>query len=191
VSQGEFNIRSDAAPHAAMREPEVLRAELEEAAPMVRRYVFGMCGDWDVAEDVAQEALLKAWAKRSQFDGRAGVRTWLFTIARNHWRDCLRRKRTRGGKEQMQDGFETVASPEPAPVANARRRELREAIRVAVATLPPEQGEALSLRESDGLTFREVGEVLGIPTATAKSRVRYALLKLADELKPFRRELES
>ena len=57
--------------------------------------------------------------------------------------------------------------------------------------LPSDQRDALALRESQQLTFRQIAEVLSVPVATVKSRVRYALLKLAEELKGFQRELET
>ena len=74
---------------------ESMREALTETAPGVRRYLFGLCGDWDEAEDIAQEALLRAWKNRERFDGRSEVATWVFSIARNHWIDRLRRKRSR------------------------------------------------------------------------------------------------
>ena len=167
-----------------------MRAALVNAAPAVRRYLFGMCGRWHEAEDIAQEALLKAWARRESFDGRADPRTWIFTIARNHWLDCLRRRRVRPKEEHMNDQLAPAGSM-PGPSAIAERGELGAVVRRAVQKLPAEQREALAMRESEGLTFRQIGQALGVPTATVKSRVRYALTKLADELEPFRRELES
>ena len=81
-----------------------------------------------------------------------------------------------------------LTDAQPPPHAGMVREELGRAVRRALLTLPAEQREALALRESRGLKFRQVAEVLGVPVATAKSRVRYALLKLADELQGFRQE---
>ena len=78
-----------------------------------------------------------------------------------------------------------------SPAGAAERDELRSAIDAAAARLPEEQREALALRESSGLSFRQIGRMLGVPTATVKSRVRYALLKLAKDLERFAPELES
>jgi len=165
-----------------------VRAAIAAAAAPVRRFLFGMCGDWDEAADLAQGALLKAWEKRDRFDGRCAVRTWVFTIARNHWRDRLRRKRSAPRSETMDEGKFVRDRSARDPVAH---RELTEAVQRALETLPEPQREVLALRESEGLTFVQVAELLAIPVSTAKSRTRYALLKLADELKDFRSELES
>ena len=161
-----------------------LRCALSEALSAVRRYVFVLCGGWHEAEDIAAEALLRAWRGREKFDGRADARTWIFTIARNHWLDCLRRKR-RGPRVQPMIEPPDIAAPCPSPPAAAAAAELGDAVRLALAALPPEQAEAVALRESRGLTFAQTAALLGIPVATAKSRVRYGLLKLAGELRAF------
>ena len=190
MAVGDVNGATRApAPPLNMRREGELRAALAEAGPAVRRYLFGMCRDWDRAEDLAQEAMLRAWRFRAGFAGRANVRTWVFRIARNHWLDQLRRGRARPRMDAMGEPS-TYASSEPSPAAAVQRGELAEAVERALAVLPDPQREALALRESKGLTFAQIGEVLGIPPGTAKSRVRYALLKLADTLAPFGPELD-
>ena len=167
-----------------------MRAALSASVPAVRRYLFGIAGDWHEAEDLAQEAMLKAWAKRASFDGRANVRTWIFAIARNHWRDRLRRRRSAPSPLPIDEGTDPVAA-DSSPVEQAERGEVAAAIAAAMDRLPPVQREALALRESKGLTFAQIADVLGVPAATAKSRVRQALLKLAEMLRPLGRELGS
>jgi RNA polymerase sigma-70 factor (ECF subfamily) len=167
-----------------------MRAALSEAGPAVRRYLYGMCGRWHEAEDLAQETLLKAWRKRDGFDGRADVKTWVFRIARNHWLDRLRRRRVRPLEQSMIAELHT-ASVASGPLQSAARGELAAAIEQAMGKLPDEQREALALRESEGLTFVQIAVLTNVPAATVKSRVRYALLKLADELKAYKAELES
>lgn len=167
------------------RGEEALRAAIDEAGLFARRYLFGLCGDWDQAEDLAQEAMLKAWAKRASFDGRSNVRTWLFAIVRNHWLDSLRRKKTAAVMETIPEEI-LVARGTYEPAGRAQRNELADAINTALGKLPAEQREALALRESEGLTFPQIAELTNVPVATVKSRVRYALLKLAEHLQAHR-----
>jgi RNA polymerase sigma-70 factor (ECF subfamily) len=164
-----------------------MRAALVAAAPAVRRFLFTMCGDWHQADDLAQEALLRAWRKRESYNGRAAVQTWVFTIARNHWLDRLRRGRS-APRVELSMHEHSVADRSPGPREAASRAEFRSAVSAALAALPAEQREALALRESEGLTFAQAADVLGVPVGTVKSRVRYALLKLAEKLEPFRGE---
>jgi RNA polymerase sigma-70 factor (ECF subfamily) len=176
--------------NTAGKTPDALREALVGAAPAVRGFLFGLCGDWHEAEDLAQDSLLAAWGGRAGFDGRCGVRTWLFAIARNRWIDRLRRGRAREGLRTM-ELTPTISSNTPAPATTAGRNEFADALAAAITRLPGDQREALMLRENSGLSFTQMADVLHLPAATVKSRVRYALLKLAEELKPFRSELES
>ena len=175
---GPYSRRDSALDEQAMREA------VTGVAAAVRRYVFGMCGNWHQAEDLTQGALLKAWQKRQSFDGRADVKTWIFAIARNHWLDGLRKKRT-APQEMVIDEAQIPIRRAPSPPEAAQRGEFVAAVRGAMAKLPPEQHEAIALRESEALSFAQIAEMLNVPAGTVKSRVRGALLKLADELKAF------
>ena len=86
----------------------------------------------------------------------------------------------------MHDGHETLLASYASPSEALQRQELAGALAAAMGALPDPQREALALRESDGLTFGQIARVLDVPIATVKSRVRYALAKLADELRNYR-----
>ena len=97
------------------------RAELAEAAPAVRRFLFGLCGDWHRSEDLSQEALLSAWRKRDSFDGRAGLRTWVFAIARNHWLTGLRQQARRPREEPVNESCQISLTAAPEVAAKKSR----------------------------------------------------------------------
>ena len=180
---------TDGRPEAAGG-PDASREAMAAHGPALRRYLFGLCGCWHRADDLTQDVLLKAWRARDGFAARSSLRTWLFTIARNHWRDQLRRQKVRPESQPVTAETLTIPDSRPGPDRQTRRAEFAAAFTAALDHLPPEQREALALRESEGLSFAEAAEVLGVPVATVKSRVRYALLKLADLLAPHRQELE-
>ena len=86
----------------------------------------------------------------------------------------------------MHDGHETILTTGVSPSDALQRQELAGVLATAMGSLSGPQREALALRESDGLTFPQIATVLDLPVATVKSRVRYALAKLADELRSYR-----
>lgn len=147
-----------------------------------QRRVYGLAraitGDDRLAEDVAQEAMLRAWRHAAAYDPRRGsVATWLLTITRNLAIDELRIRRP-----AALDPALLLATAEPAPdrgpddVAVISDDVGR--LRRALASLPVEQRRAIVLTGVLGLSGREVAEHEGIPLGTAKTRIRTALLRL-------------
>ena len=162
----------------------VLRDD-QSSVMFVRRYqrrVFGLAvsilGDGAAAEDVAQEAFLRAWRHASVFDTRRGsVESWLLTITRNLSIDVLRKRRS---VPVDPDKILTLvkASHETGPEDTVVTRMTRPAIVNALARIPPEQRRAVMQAAFYGYTAQEVSEIESIPLGTAKTRIRAGLLKL-------------
>jgi RNA polymerase sigma factor (sigma-70 family) len=151
----------------------------------VRRYqrrVFGLAlgivGDPTLAEDVAQEALIRVWKHAPVFDARrGGVTTWVLTITRNLAIDALRLRRA---IPTDPDDFLNMglAGSERDPETAAISGEAVARVRAALTTLPPPQRRALVLAALYGRTAAEVSEAESIPLGTAKTRIRGGLIKL-------------
>lgn len=157
----------------------------EAAAAFVRRFqrrVFGLAvavaGDPALAEDIAQEAFLRAWRHAAAYDPRRGtVTTWLLAITRNLAIDAIRLRRPVAVDPESLLVLQvpsTNRSPEEAATVNDDVARLR----TALTDLPPEQRRALILAAFHGQTAREVGDTEGIPLGTAKTRIRTAMLRL-------------
>jgi RNA polymerase sigma-70 factor (ECF subfamily) len=158
------------------------------ARVFVRRFqgrVFGLAqsivGDRRAAEEVAQDAFVRAWRYAASFDARRGsAAAWLLVIARNAALDHIRARGRRLDGLSMEpledidehpatDGFDTPLD-DMAPVADALR------------SLPKEQRDTLMASAYYGFTAREISEAWNVPIGTVKTRLRMALHKVRDEL---------
>ena len=163
--------------------------DAEATVAFVRRYqrrVYGLAllilDDEGLAEDIAQEAFVRAWRHAGTFDGRRGsVTTWLLAITRNVAIDALRAQRSRPAvPTDPAHLLRPDLAPDAADAASAASELAR--VRSALVRLPVEQQRALVLAALHGRTAREVCELEGVPLGTAKTRIRTALLRLREEL---------
>ena len=141
-----------------------------------------MTGDRMLAEDLAQETFVKAFRNLSAFDTSRRLSSWLFRIAHNTTLDALRRTRPAMLSIDAPPGEWGGGGdvPDPAtPADPVERAALGVAIAAAMAHLRPDQRAALVLRYEEGLSFEEIGHVLGIPEVTARSHVHRARRSLA------------
>jgi RNA polymerase sigma factor (sigma-70 family) len=155
------------------------------AVVFVRRYqrrVFGlaysMTSDASVAEEVAQEALIRVWRHAPVFDRRRGsVTSWVLTITRNLTIDALRMRRA---VPTDPDDFVASAmlSLEHNPEDAVLRSDTGDVVRAALSELPPEQRRAVVLAAVYGRTAQEISDEESIPLGTAKTRIRTGLLRL-------------
>ena len=144
-----------------------------------------MTGDRVLAEDLAQETFVKAFRSLAAFDTTRRLSSWLFRIAHNTAIDAMRRSHLPqaapatsldSGGRAAADAWEPATPPAPDPV---ERLELGRALETALAELRPDQRAAIVMRYENGLSFDEIGTVLGVPEVTARSHVHRARKELA------------
>ena len=161
-------------------------AELyDRFASSLYRLCYSLLMNEQDAEDILQESFLYAFKNLHRFDSRkASLKTWLTTIAVSRCRNTYRRKRFLMVSISQWFGFELKAPASEAPEAAAIRRDAEESIQKALGDLSPRLREAIVLRYGQGLTYREISEVMGCPQKTAESRVRLGHQRLKQSLQP-------
>lgn len=151
----------------------------------IRGAVYRVVRSEEEAQDICQEAFLKAYRGLSSFKGEARFSSWLYQIAINLSRDRLRRRKTRNWVS-LDDLDEAPPPGSPRVPAEGERwvqaLEIREQLARAVAALPEEQREAVILKEYQGLTFPEIAEIQGVPVSTVKTRLYRGLSVLRERL---------
>jgi RNA polymerase sigma factor (sigma-70 family) len=162
----------------AASEPTATAAFFDRFQRRVYGLAFTIVGDARVAEDVAQEALLRAWRHAGAFDARRGsVATWLLTITRNVAIDTIRVRRPFAiDPDALLDLAPIDGARDPADVVALHDDVGR--LRDALATIPEAQCRAVVLAGVWGLSAREIAEREEIPLGTAKTRIRMALRRL-------------
>ncbi len=141
--------------------------------------VLRLLGDRGEAEDVVQEALLRAWRGIGRFQGRSLFFTWLYRIAVNEANRTLEKRSRRGRSIDVDDDSIILPAPTPdQPAHQVERRELRHALDHAIAELSAPYRTALVLRDIEGLSTREAAEIVGVGEAALKSRLHQARLQV-------------
>lgn len=158
---------------------------LDELYNRYNRMIFGlalnMVGDRATAEEITLDVFTRVWERAKTYrPDRAKVSTWLISITRHHSIDVLRRRGTRpeqhsvSWNETSSNVTQSGNNPEQATEVAMRR----ERILAAVARLPEDQKQALSLAYFAGYTHSQIAEALDQPLGTVKTRIRLAMQKL-------------
>jgi RNA polymerase sigma-70 factor (ECF subfamily) len=148
-----------------------------------------MTGDMHRAEDLAQTAFARIFARRADWEPTGKFSTFLWRVALNLCHDELRKTKRRGecsleALDEVGDSVpDFIVSEHPAPDEQADTRERAELVRNALLKLATHYREVVVLRHYEGLKFHEIGEVLAIPEGTVKSRMAEALTQLNRLLK--------
>ena len=157
----------------------------------IQNVVYRYVGDYQRAEDLAQEAFVRVYLHRERYRKTGKFSTWIFTIAVNLAKNEIRRK-VRLRKVMSLDYLrELVGAVEPLmkdhdpPSADRRveRDQTSREVAKAIARLPEVYRRALVLRDIEGLPYEEIAEILNVPGGTVRSRINRARLLLRDKLK--------
>ncbi|TCD15085.1 sigma-70 family RNA polymerase sigma factor [Oricola cellulosilytica] len=146
------------------------------AIPNLRAFAISLCGAADRADDLVQEALVRAWDKQSSFQPGTNLRAWLFTILRNEFYSQMRK---RGREVSDADGALTNAMA--SHPEQSGKMDLQD-FQKALMTLPDDQREAIVLVGASGMAYEEAAEICGCAVGTVKSRVSRARARLSELL---------
>jgi RNA polymerase sigma-70 factor (ECF subfamily) len=163
-------------------------AAFEDLVTAYQHRVFGvalrMLGNAAEAQEVAQEAFIRAHRALADFRGDARLSTWLYAITSRLCLSRLAAGERRLGR-QGEEALLRLADRGPAPDAVLERRELETALGRAIAELPEDHRIVVVLRDLEGLSYEEIARVLELPLGTVRSRLHRARTDLKDKLERF------
>ena len=147
----------------------------------VMRFLFRLCGDRALAEDLTQDVFLKVWRAAAGWRPLGRVSTWLFQIAKHHWwNEAAKRARRAHIRQPAPLEESPVADPGPERLARA---EAAQAVAAALGALSPKLRLVFVLLRLEGRSLAETAEIAGIPVGTVKSRAAAAEAALRKTLR--------
>jgi len=176
-------------------ERDAYRVLVERHSHYVYRLAYRMTGNPHDAEEIVQEAFLRAYQKLSQFAGQANFGTWVYRIAANYAIDRLRQRKNDEARREAPsrpaegepevDPLSLVKDPAPSPERLATSAQMARKMKEALDTLTPAERTAIVMRHWDGCGIEEIATVLKSNTSAAKNTVFRAVQKLRLALQPF------
>lgn len=173
---------------------DAFRVLVERHSHNVFRLAYRMTGNRQDAEEVVQEAFLRAYQKLGQFAARANFGTWVYRIAANYAIDRMRQRKKEEARKvepavyaqgTENDPVTLVQDAAPTPERLAHNIELRKHMEIALAALSHSERTAFVMRHWEGCAIEEIAEVLKSSSGAAKNTVFRAVQKLRLALQPF------
>lgn len=166
------------------RDPRAIELLYNQYGGVAFALAYRILGERGLAEDVVQEAFLNIWRQGAMYDAeRDAPRTWVLTIVHHRAIDQVRSIRRRAGADTEIKDAVPLVSHEDTWTSVVQGLE-RDRVRRAMAALPPEQAEVVDLVYYSGFTHQQISERIGIPLGTVKGRLRLAMEKLRELLRP-------
>jgi RNA polymerase sigma-70 factor (ECF subfamily) len=145
----------------------------------LHRLAYAWCHDACLADDLAQEAVIKGLKSLHQLKDEAVLEAWLFSILHNCWRDHFRRQHPQADIEEIME----LPADGPTPEQQHAESELAIRVRRAVARLPLGQRQVVTLVDLEALSYTETAAALNIPIGTVMSRLSRARVALREALR--------
>jgi RNA polymerase sigma-70 factor (ECF subfamily) len=172
---------------------DAFRVLVERHSQNVFRLSYRLVGNRHDAEEVVQEAFLRAYQKLSQFEARSNFGTWVFRIAANYAIDRMRKQRKEEARRDMptvneeteHDPLSIIADAAPTPERLTQSVELRRKMQEALGTLTQAERTAFVMRHWEGCGIEEIAAVLKSSSNATKNTVFRAVQKLRQLLEPF------
>ncbi len=139
-----------------------------------------MLGNFQDAEDVAQETFMRVYANLHRYDDQYKISTWIYRIANNLCIDKIRKRKVRSNQVSLDaeiagtDGLElydTIKDYDPLPDQQVLQHELQDKVKDAILSLAPKYRSIMTLKYLEDLSLQEISEIVGLPAATVKTRV--------------------
>lgn len=167
---------------AQQGDPSAFEQLLDRYQKTVYHQAFRLLNNAEDAADVTQEVFIKVWKHLPSFRGESGFATWLYKLTDNAAIDLIRREKKRQGDSSLDDEESAAffpADPAPTPHQAAEQKELKQAVAEGLQQLSEEHRRILVMREINGLSYEEIGEILDLSPGTVKSRLARARISLA------------
>jgi len=182
----------DVMERCAMGSEAGFRTLVQRYRTRIMNLVCRFINDRDRAEEISQEVFLRVFRNRERYRKSGKFSTWIFTIAVNLTKNEIRsRVRHRGTfsldamEEESSGQGVTFPDAKPLPDEDLNAHEIGQKVAEALRKIPARYREAVVLRDVEGLSYEEVGQILRIPGGTVRSRINRARLMLKERLKPY------
>jgi RNA polymerase sigma-70 factor (ECF subfamily) len=173
-------------PLAARGDRDAFQALVERHRGLVYRVAYQYAGNYQDAEDIAQDVFLKVYRSLDRFRQDAQFTSWLYRIAMNACVDRSRRRNPADPNDQSDDLLLSTASSDPNPESRTWAGEIGEAVQAAVDRLPPRQRVIFIMRHFEELKLSEIASALGLAEGTVKRQLHAAVHRLRTALRDMR-----
>jgi RNA polymerase sigma-70 factor (ECF subfamily) len=181
----------DVMERCALGSEAAFRVLVQRYRVRIMNLVCRFINDRDRAEEISQEVFLRVYRNRERYRKSGKFSTWIFTIAVNLTKNEIRSRVRHKGTFSLdatdeESGGQGLSFPDlkPLPDEDLGAREIQQKVAEALGKIPARYREAVVLRDVEGLSYEEVGQILRIPGGTVRSRINRARLMLRERLRP-------